>query len=428
MWQVVFFLANQRLRLTDSTLSRLIWNLAIAFVCCNVGVFSEVAQAQSTDTGPPVLTGIDVLRRDNFEALSGRKVGLITNHTGVNRDGVSTVKLLHDAPNVQLKTLFSPEHGFFGKLDQATVDDARDRDTGLKIISLYGKTRTPTAESLEGIDTLVFDIQDIGTRFYTYISTMGGAMRAAAGSDIRFVVLDRPNPIGGTAVQGPVLDEGSESFVGFHTIAVRHGMTTGEIAMMFREEFDLDLQLTIIQMEGWRRTMMFDETGLLWINPSPNMRSLTEALLYPGIGLLETTNLSVGRGTDTPFEVIGAPWIDPIELAAQLNAQELAGVRFVPIQFTPTASKYADQLCGGVNIIITDRASFHPLITGLTTAITLHRLYPNDWDTKSLNRLLANRKTKTGIIEGQTFQQLQTRYANRLRKFQQRRNKYLIYP
>jgi uncharacterized protein YbbC (DUF1343 family) len=374
-----------------------------------------------------VLTGFDVLQRNGFVQLSGRRVGLITNHTGINRHGESIAKLLHESNQVELVALFSPEHGFAGTLDQAKINDARDNATGLKVFSLYGKTRTPTPESLSGIDTLVFDIQDIGTRFYTYISTMGGAMRAAAEHGVRFVVLDRPNPIGGTVVQGPVLDQGSESFVGFHPIAVRHGMTTGELATMFREELKLDLELTVIRMEGWQRGMMFDETGLLWINPSPNMRSLTQAILYPGIGLLETTNLSVGRGTDTPFEVVGAPWINAVTLARELNASDLAGVRFVPIRFTPVSSKYEGEPCGGVNAIVTNRQVFDPLRTGLTLAITLRQLYRGQWDTKSLNRLLASEKTAIGILNGDSVNTIQAAYQTELATFKKRRLTHLLY-
>jgi uncharacterized protein YbbC (DUF1343 family) len=261
-----------------------------------------------------VLTGIDVLVRDNFRQLAGRKVGLITNHTGRSRDGQTTVKLLHKAEGVELAALFSPEHGFEGK-----IGDARDQATGLKVFSLYGETRKPTPAMLESIDTLVFDIQDIGTRFYTYVSTMGEAMQAAAEQKMRFVVLDRPNPIGGLAVAGPMLDPGKESFVGVHRLPGRHCMTIGELARLFKAELKLDLELEVIACEGWRRADAWDATGLTWVNPSPNMRSLTQAFLYPGIGLLETTNLSVGRGTDTPFEVIGAPWLDGQKLAAEMN-------------------------------------------------------------------------------------------------------------
>jgi uncharacterized protein YbbC (DUF1343 family) len=374
-----------------------------------------------------VLAGIDVLRRDDFGVLAGRKVGLITNQTGTTRRGESTARLLHEAPNVDLVALFSPEHGLAGKLDQARIDDQRDAATGLKVFSLYGRTRVPTREMFRGIDTIVFDIQDIGTRFYTYISTMGGAMQAAAEHQLRFVVLDRPNPIDGVTVQGPVLDQASQSFVGYHPIAVRHGMTIGELAEMFKAERNLDLDLVIIQLVGWDRSRLFDATGRLWINPSPNMRSLTQAILYPGVGLLETTNLSVGRGTDTPFEVVGAPWIDAVSMAWELNSAGLAGVRFVPIRFTPAASKYAEQACGGVNLMITDRAVFHPLRTGLLLAVTLRRLYPNQWDTGSLNRLLASEKTCAGILAGRSVDRLQAAYQDELASFKQRRTRYLLY-
>ncbi|TWU17778.1 hypothetical protein Pla52o_49930 [Novipirellula galeiformis] len=374
-----------------------------------------------------VLAGIDVLERDHFQQLAGRKIGLITNHTGANARGVSTVKLFHDSPNVNLVALFSPEHGFAGVLDHENIGDQRDSLTGLKVHSLYGKTRVPTPEMLAGIDTLVFDIQDIGTRFYTYISTMGGAMKAAAEHRVRFVVLDRPNPIDGITVQGPVLDRGGESFVGYHPISVRHGMTIAELARMFQAEWKLDLDLQTIPIEGWNRREMFDATGRLWINPSPNMRSLNQALLYPGIGLLETTNVSVGRGTDTPFELLGAPWIDALTLARELNAAALKGVRFVPVEFTPNASKYESETCGGVNIIVIDRASFDPLETGLLLAITLHRLYPKDWKTTSLNRLLVSEKTRDGILDGKSIDELQAAYQNELNDFIRRREAFLLY-
>jgi uncharacterized protein YbbC (DUF1343 family) len=252
-------------------------------------------------------------------------------------------------------------------------------------------------------------------------------MRAAAEHRVRFVVLDRPNPIDGVTVQGPVLDAGSESFVGYHPISVRHGMTIGEMAEMFKAEWKLDLDLAIIPVEGWDRSELFDATGRLWINPSPNMRSLTQAVLYPGVGLLETTNLSVGRGTDTPFEIIGAPWIDAVRLARELNSQGVAGVRFIPIEFTPESSKYAEQTCGGINIVISDRVAFDPLRTGLALAVTLRRLYPELWQTTSLNRLLASDKTRNGILAGNSVNQLQAAYQDELDQFKQRRQKHLLY-
>jgi uncharacterized protein YbbC (DUF1343 family) len=394
-----------------------------------VGSEYVVQAEERVETRAPlnVLTGIDVLQRDDYRQLAGRNVGLITNHTGLNQAGVSTVELLHASKQVNLVALFSPEHGFAGKLDTAKIGDARDQLTGLKIHSLYGESRAPTAESLQGVDTLVFDIQDIGTRFYTYISTMGNAMKAASEHGIRFVVLDRPNPIGGSEVQGPVLDIGSESFVGFHPMPVRHGMTIGELARMFTAELKLDLELEVIAVEGWRRADFFDATGLTWTNPSPNMRSLTQAHLYPGIGLLETTNLSVGRGTDTPFEVIGAPWIEPRSLARELNYSKQAGVRFVPIRFTPDDSKFKEELCGGINFIVTNRDSFDPLATGLTVAVTLRRLYPNDWETASLNRLLANVATCDAILAGKSVREIREGYETGLHSFKSRRSAYLIY-
>ena len=395
----------------------------ICIVACGFSVHAQDASSEPEG----VLSGFDVLQRDGFAQLSGGRVGLITNHTGINRHGESIAKLLQESSQVELVALFSPEHGFEGTLDQAKINDARDDATGLQIFSLYGKTRRPTAESLSGIDVLVFDIQDIGTRFYTYISTMGGAMRAAAEHGVRFVVLDRPNPIGGSVVQGPVLDEGSESFVGFQRIAVRHGMTTGELAMMFRDELKLDLDLTVVRMEGWQRSMMYDATGLLWVNPSPNMRNLTQAILYPGIGLLETTNLSVGRGTDTPFEVVGAPWIDAVTLARDLNVRGLPGVRFVPIRFTPESNKYEGESCGGVNSIVTHREAFDPLRTGLTVAVALRSLYRDDWDTTSLNRLLSSKKTAAGLLSGESVETMQAEYQSELAAFKQRRLKYLLY-
>ncbi|HUP81928.1 MAG TPA: exo-beta-N-acetylmuramidase NamZ domain-containing protein, partial [Pirellula sp.] len=310
-------------------------------------VATSVTKSDSVEKHSPrsVLTGLDVLEANSFRELAGQRVGLITNHTGRNHAGQSAVNLFKNAANVKLKALFSPEHGFEGKLDIAKVSDSEDKATGVKIFSLYGETRRPTAEMLADIDTVVFDIQDIGTRFYTYISTMGEAMIAAAEHHRRFVVLDRPNPINGIDVVGPMLDPNSESFVGFHRLPVRHGMTIGELARMFKQELKLELDLQVIACEGWQRSDYWDKTGLTWVNPSPNMRSLTEALLYPGVGLIETTNVSVGRGTDTPFEVVGAPWIDGRKLAKQLNERQLPGVTFVPIEFTPTSTKFTNEAC-----------------------------------------------------------------------------------
>jgi len=374
-----------------------------------------------------VLTGIDVIQKNDFKQLAGRRVGLITNHTGRNREGRSTVELLHNARNVKLIALFSPEHGFEGKLDIAKIGDTKDQSTGLKVHSLYGETRRPTEAMLADVDTLVFDIQDIGARFYTYVSTMGEAMQAAAEHRKRFVVLDRPNPINGVDVAGPMLDAGRESFVGFHRLPVRHGMTTGELARLLKQELKLDLELEVVKCEGWKRTDAWDATGLVWVNPSPNMRSLTQAWLYPGIGLLETTNLSVGRGTDTPFEVIGAPWIDGRKLAAALRSQSIKGATFVPIEFTPTTSKFAGEKCGGVNIIITDRQHFEPVRTGLEIAAQLRRLYEKDWDAKASLRLLGNQATLEAILAGKPADEIAAVARDGVEDFMQRRASVLLY-
>ena len=396
------------------------------------GRIATVAAAAIRDTeklprSGHVLTGIDVLKRDNFKQLAGRKVGLITNHTGRSREGETTVKLLHEAKNVELTALFSPEHGFEGKLDTSKIGDTRDAATGLKVFSLYGETRKPSKEMLAEIDTLVFDIQDIGARFYTYTSTMGEALKACAEHGKRMVILDRPNPIGGVAVAGPMLDAGKESFVGFHKLPVRHGMTIGELARLFQDELKLKVDLQVIQCEGWKREDAFDATGLTWVNPSPNMRSLTQAFLYPGIGLLETTNLSVGRGTDTPFEVVGAPWLDGQKLAAELTARGTPGVSFVPIEFTPASSKFANQKCGGINILITDRSRFEPLRTGFEIAARLRKLYPEKWEAKGYDRLLGNEQTLQALLDGKAAEELQSVAREGVPEFLRQRARVLIY-
>src|SRR5437764_222581 len=298
-----------------------------------------------------VLNGIDVLERDGFKELQGLRVGLITNHTGRDRAGRQTIDVLRGAPGVKLTALFSPEHGIRGQADEK-VSDTVDEKTGLPIYSLYGETRRPRPEQLKNLDALVYDIQDVGARFYTYISTLGYALEEAAKARIPVFVLDRPNPIGGMDVEGPVADADKLSFTAYHTIPVRHGMTVGELAQLYNEQRKIGCDLHIVRMENWRRAMWFDAPGQVWVNPSPNMRSLTEATLYPGVGLLETTNLSVGRGTDTPFELVGAPWLDAQKLAAYLNGRALAGVRFVPARFTPRASAFKGEECGGINLIV----------------------------------------------------------------------------
>lgn len=386
--------------------------------------------SRSIPSGPlhPVLTGIDVLERDGFKQLEGRRVGLITNHTGRNRSGRSTIDVLASAANFKLVALFSPEHGLRGAED-VEVGDARDEKTGLPVYSLYERDRRrPAAEMLKNIDALLFDIQDIGARFYTYITTCAYAMEEAARYKIRFIVLDRPNPINGYDIEGPVADrELTNSFTAYHAIPVRHGMTVGELAMLFNAERKIGADLTVIKIEGWRRADYYDGTALTWVNPSPNMRSLTEALLYPGIGLLETTNISVGRGTDTPFEVIGAPWVEAPKLSEALNRAGLPGARFVPVRFTPRSSKFANEECSGVNVIVTDRGSFRPVVTGIEIAYHLRRLYPNQWKVDDYIRLLANRAALAALKEGKGPREIAATWQAGLAEFAQIRRKYLIY-
>ncbi len=375
----------------------------------------------------PVLTGIDVLKRDGFRRLKDRKIGLVTNHTGLDREGQSTIDLLHKADGVTLISLFSPEHGIRGVLDKP-VPDGNDEKTGLPVYSLYGERKRPIAEQLQGIDTLVYDIQDIGCRFYTYSTTLGYVLEAAAQHQLKVVVLDRPNPIGGLAVEGPVLDQGKESFTAYHTVPVRHGLTVGELAQLFNKERKIGADLEVIKVEGWRRNELYDQTGLTWVNPSPNMRSLAAALLYPGIGLLETTNLSVGRGTDRPFEMIGAPWLDGQKLASALNEANLPGVRFVPVRFTPASSVHAGKECGGVQIFIDDWWEFESLKTGITVACHLKRLFPGDWQTKRYPVLLGHQATVDSLEKGAGAGEIQSLWKEGLDAFMSARRAYLLYP
>jgi len=375
---------------------------------------------------PTTLPGIDVLASDGCAMLEGRKVGLITNHTGRSHDGTRTVDVLANANGVTLVALFSPEHGWEGKVD-SKVGDSTDEKTGLPVYSLYGETRAPTEAMLAGIDTLVFDIQDIGCRFYTYLSTMRNCLEAAAAHKLRFVVLDRPNPIGGVRMEGPVLADNRRDFVGTHRIPLRHGMTAGELAKMIVGENGLLVDLQVVPCTGWQRADLWDRTGLPWINPSPNMRSLTQALLYPGIGLLEGTNLSVGRGTDTPFEVLGAPWCDGVALAARLRTADLPGVTFVPVTFTPDASKFRGDPCSGINVVITEWRTFEPVRTGIHVACALRAQHEKEWDTSKLDWLLKHEPTRDAILAGKPADPIVASWQKDLDLFRMRRKAFLLY-
>ncbi len=399
--------------------------LAHRFAAAAATLLSALAAAAQSDAWPQQ-AGVDLLAGRECEQLRGRKVGLITNHTGRTRTGERTVDVIAAAEGVTLVALFSPEHGWDGVLDEK-VGDTRDRATGLPVYSLYGETRVPTPAMLQGIDTLVFDIQDIGCRFYTYLSTMRNGLEAAAAHGLRFVVLDRPNPIGGVRMEGPVLAADRRDFVGTHRIPLRHGMTAGELARMIAGEDGLQVDLQVVPCLGWQRADFWDHTGLVWINPSPNMRSLTQALLYPGIGLLEGTNLSVGRGTDTPFEVLGAPWCNGVLLARRLRAAKLPGVTFVPIVFTPDASKFRGEACSGVNVVITDWQTFEPVRTGIHVACALRALHPDAWDTKRLDWLLKHEPSADAIVAGEPADAIVARWQKDLDLFRIRRKPFLLY-
>jgi uncharacterized protein YbbC (DUF1343 family)/CubicO group peptidase (beta-lactamase class C family) len=373
-----------------------------------------------------VLNGIDVLEKENFKPIAGLKIGLVTNQTGRDLKGTPTIDILGNAPNVKLTALFSPEHGIRGMADEK-VNDSVDEKTGLPIYSLYGETRRPKPEQLKDLDALVYDIQDIGTRFYTYTATLKNVMEEAALAGKPVFILDRPDPINGVTIEGPLADEDKLSFIAGHTIPVRYGMTIGELGTMMNAERKIGTDLRVIKMEGWLRSMWFDQTEQTWINPSPNMRSLTEAVLYPGIGLLETTNVSVGRGTDTPFEVIGAPWMDGRKVASYLNGRQLTGVRFVPIRFKPTASTFKGEDCGGVNIIVTDRSEFNSVKTGMEIASALRNIYPNDWQIDKYNRLLVNQSIFESVKRGDTANAVWNAANANNEGFAKRRALYLLY-
>jgi uncharacterized protein YbbC (DUF1343 family) len=381
-------------------------------------------------TGAPanVLNGIDVLKRDDFAPLKGKKIAIITNHTGRDREGKHLVELLNEADGVTIVRLFSPEHGLYGNLDEH-VGHGKDEKTGLQVYSLYGKTRKPDKKMLEGVDTLVFDVQDVGARFYTYSATMGLCMEAAKENNIAIYVLDRPNPITGLVVDGPIADKEHLGFTAFRRIPVAHGMTFGELAQLFNSEFGgIGADLHVVQMENWKRPMWFDETGQMWVNPSPNMRNLTQATLYPGVCLLEATNLSVGRGTDQPFEIFGAPWIDGKKLSAALNGAKLPGLRFVPISFTPAkGSKLGEQRCEGVYILVTDRNALEPVRSGLTMAYHLHKLFGDKFEVDKVVRLLQNKNILEAMKKTDDPAKLPALWKDELEAFKKMREKYLIY-
>jgi uncharacterized protein YbbC (DUF1343 family)/CubicO group peptidase (beta-lactamase class C family) len=400
---------------------------------------AESAERRLSARNGSVKTGIDVLEEHNFDLLQSRdaqapgrkkKIGILTNQTGVDSLGRRTIDVLVQAPGVSLEAIFSPEHGVTGALDTTHVSDTKDEATGVPVYSVYGGTdaaRRPSLDVLKQLDAVIFDVQDAGARFYTYETTLGYFLEAAAKAGIELIVLDRPDPITGSFVQGPVSDAGKENFNDYWTVPIRQGMTMGELAKMFNTERNINANLTVVPMEGWQRGDWFDSTGLEWINPSPNLRSVTEAALYPGVAVIEGTNISVGRGTGSPFELVGAPWIKSRDFAAYLNARAIAGVRFVPVTFIPTSAIYSNQECQGVNVVLTDRNALDAPELGIELASALRKLYPSDYKIDRITELLMSQSVYDALIAGEDPRRIAQDWQEGLQKFDAIRRKYLIY-
>ncbi len=387
----------------------------------------RLAEIVAAAMPPPVLTGIDVLETEDFAPLAGKRVGLLTNQTGRDAAGRRTIDVLAHAPALHLAMILSPEHGIAGDGD-GPIASGTDPATGLQLYSLYGAQLHPSAAMLAGIDALVVDLQDVGVRFYTYAATMAYAMEAASRAGVSVYVLDRPNPITASVVEGPVPDAQRRSLTGYFPMPVRHGMTLGELAEMFNAEYGIGAALTVIPMRAYRRGLWYDETGLEWVNPSPNLRSLAETTLYPGVALIEGANISVGRGTDAPFELVGAPWIDGQALARYLSDRGIPGLRFAAADFTPSGDRYAGELCHGVRLSLTDRAALDAPRLGLELAAALHRLYPDRFRIERTLGLIGSRATLAAIEEGTDPGAVSARWQASLDAFKRLRAKYLIYP
>ncbi|MED3718432.1 DUF1343 domain-containing protein [Geobacillus thermodenitrificans] len=413
------------------------WWMMFSLILLSLFMFTDaLAKAPKKKEHPQLELGIEVLLKEQKKLIKGKRIGLITNPTGVDRDLNSSVDLLYNDRDVELVALYGPEHGVRGSAQAGEyVPFYIDEKTGLPVYSLYGPTKKPTPEMLKGVDILLFDIQDVGARFYTYIYTMAYAMEAAKENNIPFIVLDRPNPLGGVKVEGPVLETDYSSFVGMCPIPLRHGMTVGELALLINKEFGIDADVTVVKMKGWKRSMYYDDTGWQWVLPSPNMPTLDTALVYPGTALFEGTNVSEGRGTTKPFELIGAPFIDGLQLAEKLNALRLPGVRFRPASFQPTFSKYSGTLVHGVQIHVTDRQVFRPVETGVAMVKTIHDLYPDQFafraeDSQGISyfdQLIGNGWVRKAIEEGMTMEQMKKRWEKDVEAFHKKRERYLLY-
>ena len=401
-------------------------SIASFFVLLTLASSPARSSPRRTGHAARVQTGLDVLEAEKFAPLRGKHVGLITNHTGVDAQGRSNVDLFAHASGLKLVALFSPEHGLAGRADEK-VASSKDPTTGLAVYSLYGETRRPTDEMLQGIDALVFDIQDAGVRFYTYTATMGYCMEEAAKHKIAFYVLDRPNPMGGEIVEGPMLDPDKTSFVAYYPVPVRYGLTIGELAQFFNTENHIGADLHVIAMRNWHRNYFFESTGIKWIPPSPALRTTKGSILYPGIEILQNSGVSVGRGTQSPFEVFGAPWMDGDQVAAALNERHLPGLRFESKAFIPIGGPHSGERCGGVSIRVTDRFVVRSMRLGLEIAEILQKLYPKQFDTDKLVGLLGNADTVQQIKDGVPPEKIVASWSESLLAFDQVRRKYFLY-
>src|SRR5258708_28055174 len=384
------------------------------------------AAAKRAGHAARVQTGLDVIEAQKFAPLRGKRVGLITNHTGLDSQGRSTVDILSHAPGIQLIALFSPEHGLAGRNDEK-VPSTKDPSTGLPVYSLYGDTRRPTDEMLKGIDALVFDVQDAGVRFYSYTITMGYLMEEAAKRKIAFFVLDRPNLLGGEIIEGPMLDADKTNFKAYFPLPVRYALTIGELAQLFNTENHIGADLHVIAMRNWHRNYFFESTCLHWIPPSPTLRTIKGSIVYPGIEILQSAGVSVGRGTQAPFEEFGAPWMNGDEVAAALNARNLPGLRFAGQPFIPIAGLYAGQRCGGVSIKITDRFKVRSMRVGLEIAAILQELYPKQFESSKLIELVGNSDTGQKLQTGEAPEKIFASWTDSLTAFDKVRRKYFLY-
>jgi uncharacterized protein YbbC (DUF1343 family) len=410
---------------TRIALSAFLYVLSLSFVT-SIGAQPHSKPAKGRGRAGRVQTGLDVLEAEKFAPLRGKHIGLITNHTGLDYQERTTINVLAHAPGVQVVALFSPEHGIAGHSDEK-LPSSKDASTGLPIFSLYGDHLRPTDEMLQGIDALVFDVQDAGVRFYTYTTTMAYCMEAAAKRNIGFFVLDRPNPLNGDIVEGPMLDADKTSFVAYYPLPIRYALTIGELAQFLNTEIHINAQLHVIPMKNWHRNYFFESTGLKWIPPSPNLRTLKGSLLYPGLEILQNAGVSVGRGTEAPFEEFGAPWINGEEIAESLNAKSLPGVHFVNQPFIPVSGLYAGQHCGGVGVRVTDRATLRSMRVGLEIAAVLSKKYPDHFDVTKILLLLGNDSTLQQLQSGTPVAEIIASWAKDQSAYDATRRRYFLY-